>query len=147
MMKRTLFLAVICALLSVSPVWAASRSTCPDKVLEEGSIEGVFQGVECGDFCHAAIELDNGEVFSLLADEEAVSKAFGSGTGQRVSAAYKVEQFWNEPANECSRLEIFASGKVLAQAGGQAAPAGRQTSQPTAPQQASGGPRTGGAKT
>jgi len=99
---------------------AATQSTCPDKVLHKGTVEGVFKGNECEDFCWSTITLDNGEDFSFLMPEHLVEKSFGKGTGQRVFVTYEVKQFWNELGGECSRLEVFVSGKVLA-APGQAA--------------------------
>jgi hypothetical protein len=121
-MKRPLF-ALLCVLLSASTAFSATRSTCPDKILETGSIEGIYRGTECGDLCHAAIELSNGEIFYLLAGEEEAAGQFGPGTGQRVSAEYKIEQFWNEYGNECSRMEVLVSGGRLNAAQGQQSPA------------------------
>jgi len=110
----TLVLALACGLFTAPCTFAATRSTCPKKVLDTGTIEGIFLGVECGDFCHAGVKLANGEEFYLLASEEAVKKAFGAGTGQRVSIQYQLEQFWNEFAGDCDRTEVFVSGKKLA---------------------------------
>ena len=118
MKKVTLFL-LLCVAFSASSAVAASRSRCPDKVLEEGSAEGVYQGMEVGDYCHVTLKLDNGEEFSLLADEEDVVKIFGESMGQRAFIAYEVQQFWNEGANECMRVEVMTSGKILSASSGQ----------------------------
>ena len=108
-----LLLTVACVFLSVSASHAATRSSCPSKVLETGRIEGIYRGTECGDFCYADIELSNGEMFSLIADEDKIVELFGQGTGQRVSAEYRLEQFWIEEGQHCARDEVLASGKVL----------------------------------
>jgi len=105
---------LIAVLIFASPAFAASKSRCPDKVLDKGTIEGVYQGMECEDFCYVLMTLDNGETFYLLANEDYVLEAFGEATGQRVSITYNVEQFWNEFGNECTRQEVMTEGKVLA---------------------------------
>ena len=119
-MKYIVFI-VCCAFLACGQAEAATKSHCPNKVLDTGTIEGIYRGVECGDSCFATIELLSGEKFSLFADEQAAEKALGSGKGQRVSVQYKVEQFWRNESDSgddkhgfCQRAEVFVSGKVLA---------------------------------
>ncbi len=101
-------------LLTCGQAEAATQSMCPDKVLDSGTIEGIFLGVECGDYCHATIKLPNGEEFSLFANEETTEKAFGKGTGQKVSVTYELRQYWEGEGMYCNRAEFFASGKLLA---------------------------------
>ena len=62
---------------------------CPDKVLDTGTVKGIFRGVECGEACAAAIEVGNGELFWLLADEDTAEKAFGNDTGQQAPSIMK----------------------------------------------------------
>ena len=137
-MKSYALLILSCLFLAASPALGASRSTCPDKVLEKGSVEGIYRGVECGDFCYGSMELANGEIFSFMAGEEDTENFFGQGTRQRVSADYQVEQFWFDSANDCLRREVMTSGRVLAAARGQkpstqAAPVASSSAAQTAP--------------
>ena len=127
---KKLLLALLFVPLFASTSFAASKSTCPDKVIDKGTIEGIFQGVECGGSCWATLVLPNGEKFSLIADEDEVEKTFGKGTGQKVSVAFTVQQFWNEPGNECSRVEVMESGKVLAAAPATPAPVAQASAAP-----------------
>lgn len=121
---RSIVIALFCfTVLTCGQAGAATRSMCPDRVLDRGAIEGIFQGVECGDLCHMKVKLPNGEEFSLIADEELAEEAFGAGTGQKVSVTYEVQQFWRvenpdgDPNNGwCQRSEVFLAGKVLAAA-------------------------------
>jgi hypothetical protein len=138
-MKRYPLLILVCLFLAASPAFGSSPAFCPDKVLDEGSVEGIYRGVECGDFCHATIELATGELFSMLAGEEELEKIFGPGTGQKVSVAYRVQQFWNEySGGDCTRVEVMASGRLLA-----AASAGQKAAQAPVPQKAEPSPASG----
>jgi TPR repeat protein len=115
-MKNIALIVCCIAFLICGQAEAATRSMCPDKVLNTGTIEGIFLGVECIDMCYGAVKLPSGENFVLLMDEDEAEKVFGKGTGQKVSITYNVEQFWNEYGEICSRLEAFASGKLLTDA-------------------------------
>jgi formylglycine-generating enzyme required for sulfatase activity len=138
-MKRYPLLILVCLFLAASPAFGSSPAFCQDKVLDEGSVGGIYRGVECGDFRHATIELATGEMFSMLAGEEELEKIFGPGTGQKVSVAYRVQQFWNEySGGDCARIEVMASGRLLA-----AAPAGQKAAQAPVPQKAAPSPTSG----
>lgn len=82
------------------------------KVLDMFTVEGVYLGIECGDFCYASLKLDDGKEYSFACGEDDANKNFGK-IGNRVCVNIKVQQFWNEYANDCSRLDCFSSGKVL----------------------------------
>lgn len=108
MYKFAIAFFMIC-FVSATQSHAATRSSCPEKVLDTGQVEGVYQGTECGDFCHSFIRLDNGEDFVMMCGEEMAEKFFGR-SGQRVVATFEIQQFWNEFGNECARVEVCKAG-------------------------------------
>jgi hypothetical protein len=70
---------------------------CPEKVWATGSVEGVYQGNDCGDYCYSTLALDDGESFIFMCGED-VSKEFFGQPGNRVSVTYEARQFWSEMA-------------------------------------------------
>mgnify|MGYP001009164127 CR=1 FL=1 len=114
-MKRIMFFIIV--LVFCMPVLglAASKSKCQDKVLETKTVEGIYQGNECGDFCYSSVKLDSGKDFAFLCGEDLANKLFGVSSGQRISVTYDVQQFWNEFGNECTRAEVCRSGKIISE--------------------------------
>lgn len=111
MYKFAIAFLMIC-FFSATQSHAATQSSCPEKVLDTGQIEGIYQGTECGDFCHSIIKLDNGEDFVMMCGEEMAEKFFGK-SGQRVAAAFEIQQFWNEFGSECLRTEVCTTGRKI----------------------------------
>ena len=97
------------------PAHAQSQKRCPEKVLDSGTVEGLYGGVMCGDFCHVSIRLDDGEEFSLIEGPVDAAELFGQ-MGNRVSVTYELQQFWSEFGNDCLRTEVLKSGKILVSA-------------------------------
>ncbi len=91
---------------------AGPQPKCPEKVLDTGTVEGLYQGVECLDFCHVFITLDNGRELDFLWGEDDANKYFGQ-KGNRVSVNYELFQFWNEFGAECMSAEFITSGKIV----------------------------------
>ncbi|MDR0356068.1 MAG: hypothetical protein LBJ64_10110 [Deltaproteobacteria bacterium] len=91
---------------------AQPQGTCAAKVLDSGTVEGLYGGVICVDFCRVSIRLDNGKEFSLLEGRAEAEELFGK-IGNRVSATYELQQFWNDFADECARTEVLTSGKII----------------------------------
>ena len=122
--KIAVLLCVLSLVLTSTLAFAATtKAQCPRKVLETRTVEGIFDGAECGDFCHATLKLDNGEFFSAFADPDEVTNIYGAQTGMRVSMTYTVEQYWEfenvEETNPngpgvCTKAEFFKTGAVLA---------------------------------
>ena len=119
-MKRFLaFIPLVTLFLMFSTTaWAQPRAQCPEKVLDKGTVEGIFAGIECGDFCHAEFIINNGEKFDLLCDEDDANKWFGA-VGNKVSVKYEVEQYWEASYVDtiddgyCARNSVAKSGKIL----------------------------------
>ncbi len=94
---------------------------CPETLIRTETVQGIYQGVVCGDFCHLSFKLDNGFEDSILANEEKVEKLFGTEPGKRVSITYEVKMDWMPDSMEgdnlepgtCTYDEIFTTGKVL----------------------------------
>lgn len=111
-MRRSLFGLMALILLLPTMAIAQSQKMCTEKVLDTGMVEGLYGGVICGDFCHVSIRLDNGEEFSLIEGPADAEKLFDK-IGNRVSATYELQQFWNEFGGECARTEVLKSGKII----------------------------------
>ena len=95
---------------------------CPEKVLSENIVEGVYGGVECGDLCFISLKLKNKKEFSVLAEQDDVEKLFGSQTGKKVSVTYTTEIKWMDDGVEdpktglsgwCDIVSVFKTCKVL----------------------------------
>jgi hypothetical protein len=116
-MKKFIFILSI-FLFSVENSFAASKATCPEKVLSTDVLTGEYMGwfeAEEG-FNVIGIKIDgHEEPVYIVASEEDADKFFAKGVGLQVSVTYKVEQFWIEEGQECMRVETFKSGKILSQ--------------------------------
>lgn len=97
-----------------SSVYADSEALCPSKILDSGTLTGVYKGSQCGDMCYGAFQLDSGESVFMIADPDRLDRELGK-EGNRVSVNYDVQQFWNVYGEECSRMEVYKSGHVIEQ--------------------------------
>lgn len=113
MCRKLFFIAFVVWLLWTPMTAYSSPKTCPDKTLGSDSIEGIYSGVEDGDFSWLMLDVD-GESMTFMADSEELEAAFGQNpVGKRIAVEYEIRQFWNEYGNECSRLNVFKSGKLV----------------------------------
>ena len=111
-MRTLKWIGPLFVLLCLTPnAYADSEALCPSKVLDSGTITGVYKGSQCGDMCYGAFQLDSGESVFMLADPD---QELGE-EGNRVSVNYDVQQFWNVYGEECSRMEVYKSGHVIQQ--------------------------------
>lgn len=99
-------------LFFVGNAFAASEGLCPKKILDRGTLRGVFLGTQCEDFCYAAFRLDSDEQVVMFADPDIVEKQLGK-EGNYVEVSYTVEQFWIDLGNECTRSEVYTEGKII----------------------------------
>ena len=106
---RIIFLILIAVILLSGNAFAASKSMCHDKVLGTESVEGVYIGTVCEDFCYSTIRLRNGEDLTFLCGEDNAAKSFGQKEAN-VKASLELQQFWNELGNECSRQYVCKYG-------------------------------------
>ena len=114
-MRTLKWIGPLFVLLCLTPnAYADSEALCPSKVLDSGTITGVYKGSQCGDMCYGAFQLDSGESVFMLADPDQLDQELGE-EGNRVSVNYDVQQFWNVYGEECSRMEVYKSGHVIQQ--------------------------------
>lgn len=110
---------VLALLVATTPVHAASRSTCPNRIIDVRTVTGTYLGWFAAEEGLNTIGIQvQGEENPLYigASEEEAQKFFGNGTGQQVSVTWQVEQFWLEDAQECLRLEVLKEGHPIAAA-------------------------------
>ena len=105
------FLVLFCV---AHNTYADSEALCPSKILDRGTLTGVYKGSQCGDMCYGAFQLDSGESVFMIADPDRLDRELGE-EGNRVSVNYDVQQFWNVYGEECSRMEVYKSGHVIEQ--------------------------------
>ena len=105
------FLVLFCV---AHNTYADSEALCPSKILDRGTLTGVYKGSQCGDMCYGAFRLDSGESVFMIADPDRLDRELGK-EGNRVSVNYDVQQFWNVYGEECSRMEVYKSGHVIEQ--------------------------------
>mgnify|MGYP003287995414 FL=1 len=114
-MRTPKWIGPFLVLLCLTPnAYADSEALCPSKVLDSGTLTGVYKGSQCGDMCYGAFQLDSGESVFMLADPDQLDQELGE-EGNRVSVNYDVQQFWNVYGEECSRMEVYKSGHVIQQ--------------------------------
>lgn len=112
-MRTLKWIGPFLVLLCLTPnAYADSEALCPSKVLDSGTLTGVYKGSQCGDMCYGAFQLDSGESVFMIADPDQLDRELGE-EGNRVSVNYDVQQFWNVYGEECSRMEVYKSGYVI----------------------------------
>ena len=115
---KNFFGLLFCGFLCVGGgvLWASDDvyDKCPAKVLDIGTVEGIFLGAECGDQCYAYLKLDNGDEFTLIYnDDEEDSQQLFSKEGRRVSISYNIWQYWLEGAGECMQNYVLVKGRLV----------------------------------
>jgi len=99
-----------------SLAWAQPKDLCAEKIIDSGTFEGVYAGVDCGDYCTATFILANDEKVNIDCDEDDATKYFGD-IGNKVSVSYEIRQYWNDISDlgyiGCSRDSIVVNGKIL----------------------------------
>jgi len=99
-----------------SVAWAQPKDLCAEKIIDSGTFEGIYAGVDCGDYCDATFILDNGGKYTLGCGEEEAEKYFGA-IGNRVSVSYEIRQYWNDISDignvGCTRYEAVKDGSIL----------------------------------
>ena len=115
-MKRFLLLVFlgIFSFLAHS-AWAQSNKEdlCPFKVLDSGTVEGIFFASYCGNGllnCHVYIILDSGEKLVLFYGELVDERYFGE-SGDRVSVDYEIIQYWHPMQEFCVRSELLKTNE------------------------------------
>jgi serine/threonine protein kinase len=107
-----------CRIIKIEPSSIAPPKTvsqlCTDRVLSAATVQGIYEGVECGDNCFANIRLDGGILLTVLAGEDEAESYFGR-IGNKVTVTYEVRrllyQFDGPP--ECIISEVLKYGSIL----------------------------------
>lgn len=93
------------------------RKDCVEKTLERKTLEGIYLGTDCGDYCHTTIRLAGGKEVTLLCNVDA-DKVFRNAENRKVRVDIELQQFWMpegdapEPGN-CVREDLLVRGTVL----------------------------------
>lgn len=110
---------VLALLVASAPVQAASKVTCPNKIIDVQTVTGIylgwFEAEEGLNTIGIQVQGEDNPVY-IGASEEEAQKFFGNTAGQQVSVTWQVEQIWLEGMQECLRLEVLKEGHPLAAA-------------------------------
>lgn len=92
---------------------------CPRKKVGMKTMDGIYQGTDCGDYCYVLLKLTDGREYSAYADSDEVEKLLGTKKGKFVQINVNVEQFWMPDGDDfdgpgfCVVGETFVNGKVI----------------------------------
>lgn len=103
------FLVLLCL---THTAHADSQALCPFKVLNSGTLTGIYNGAQCGDMYYGAFQYDSVEFIFMSADPDQLDREMGK-EGNRVSVNYNVQQFWNVYGEECSGMEVYKGGHFI----------------------------------
>ena len=113
--KLKIFILIFYLLLN-NNAYATSSTMCKEKIIDRSSFLGIYKGffvAEDGiNSIGISVKGDKDLVF-LGASEDEAKEIFGNNIDHEYIISYQLEQFWNEEAEECSRIE-FLSGGFLA---------------------------------
>lgn len=109
---KIIYILLIVMVLPSKYSFAYSKDICQQKIIDKGTIEGIYIGTMCGDSCYAAFKINEEEEIGMFADPEKVERQLKN-EGNYVEVKYNVEQFWNEFAEECVRSKVYIDGKVI----------------------------------
>lgn len=109
----SMIIAIFLSMPSFS--FSDSKSLCPNKILDQGTITGKYLGWFEGDETNAVgIQIrEEKEPTYLVASEEDANRFFGNNKGKTVTADYKIEQYWMEEGEECSKIVLLTGGQVV----------------------------------
>lgn len=111
-----LLIIFISLLYTPSTSFCDSKSLCPNKIIDRGTITGKYLGwfeAEEG-MNYIGIQVPNEkEPAYLVASEEEAQKIFGNNKGQTVKAEYELKQSWEKEFDECFRTIFLKGGQVI----------------------------------
>jgi hypothetical protein len=88
-----------------------AAETCEFQTFATNVVEGRFQWLECGDYCHLGITIDNGDERRYLVAGEA--QDFTVRPGARIRVTADVVRFHLEEGGYCERTEVATSLEPL----------------------------------
>ena len=109
-MKNIFLLIVLFIFLTCETSFSKIKSECPEKIIDQQTFQGIFQGNTCTPLCYSSIKMPNGQDLIFIQDKDSSDGIFGN-IGNDVEATIVVKQFWNEYEKKCDRVNIFKTGK------------------------------------
>ena len=109
-MKNIFLLIVLFIFLTCETSFSKIKSECPEKIIDQQTFQGIFQGNTCTPLCYSSIKMPNGQDLIFIQDKDSSDDIFGN-IGNNVETTIVVKQFWNEYEKKCDRVNIFKTGK------------------------------------
>ena len=109
-MKNIFLLIVLFIFLTYETSFSKIKSECPEKIIDQQTFQGIFQGNTCTPLCYSSIKMPNGQDLIFIQDKDSSDGIFGN-IGNDVETTIVVKQFWNEYEKKCDRVNIFKTGK------------------------------------
>lgn len=109
-MKNIFLLIVLFIFLTCETSFSKIKSECPEKIIDQQTFQGTFQGNTCTPICYSSIKMPNGQNLIFIQDKDSSDGIFGN-IGNDVETTIVVKQFWNEYEKKCDRVNIFKTGK------------------------------------
>lgn len=109
-MKNIFLLIILFIFLTCETSFSKMNSECPEKIIDQQTFQGIFQGNTCTPLCYSSIKMPNGQDLIFIQDKDSSDGIFGN-IGNDVETTIVVKQFWNEYEKKCDRVNIFKTEK------------------------------------
>lgn len=94
--------------------FSKTESGCPEKIIDQKTFQGTFQGNTCTPICYSTIKTTSEQDLIFIQDKDSAYGIFGN-IGDNIEVTIVIKQFWNEYEKKCDRVNIFKTGKKLNQ--------------------------------
>ena len=101
-MKNIFLLIVLFIFLTCETSFSKIKSECPEKIIDQQTFQGIFQGNTCTPLCYSSIKMPNGQDLIFIQDKDSSDEIFGN-IGNNVETTIVVKK--------CDRVNIFKTGK------------------------------------
>lgn len=91
-MKNIFLLIVLFIFLTYETSFSKIKSECPEKIIDQQTFEGTFQGNTCTPICYSSIKMPNGQDLIFIQDKDSSDGIFGN-IGNDVEATIVVKRF------------------------------------------------------
>ena len=77
-MKNIFLLIVLFIFLTCETSFSKIKSECPEKIIDQQTFQGIFQGNTCTPLCYSSIKMPNGQDLIFIQDKDSSDDIFGN---------------------------------------------------------------------